>query len=340
MPPGSCGALLRGPQGVVYLPISQSVQAFLRDSLYIRIASSRGWRVAAHLRGSDFSTMYEQAPRWARFWIRRTFTRVDSIAVMGESLRGVFAGIAPEERIDVVWNGTPEIPPKAACVRDRKLGLFLSNFWRRKGVVEAVDAATHRGVRQTRRRASSSPETGRTPSSRRCSASESAISDGRIEFRTVVTGEALRDLFREAGFLLFPPVEPEGHPRVVIEALAAGLPVVTTDRGTITETIVDGESGFVLDQPDPNRLAERMLTLIRDQSQWERMSRAARERHQARYTVDAADRDARRLARPGRRPRPSRLGAPPPRAALSTMERLRDRRAHVAGASRPRTSNV
>ncbi len=286
---GQLRSLLRGPKGLVYLPISQSVQAFLRDSLYIRIASRRGWHVAVHLRGSDFSTMYEQAPRWARFWIRRTLKRVDSIAVMGESLRGVFAGIAPEERIDVVWNGTPEVPPKAGVRRDPKLGLFLSNFWRRKGVVEAVDAA--KIVVST------------DPEARFIFAGEWEDAeleeligerirdlDGRIEFRSVVTGEALRDLFRQAGFLLFPPVEPEGHPRVVIEGLAAGLPVVTTDRGTIAETIVDGESGFVLDQPDPNRLAERMLTLIRDQSRWERMSRAARERHQARYTVDRADR--------------------------------------------------
>ena len=73
--------------------------------------------------------------------------------------------------------------------------------------------------------------------------------------------------------LLFPPVEPEGHPRVVLEALAAGLPVITTDRGAIAETVVEGESGFVLDHPVPDELAARVLRLLRDPELRDRMSK-------------------------------------------------------------------
>ena len=58
----------------------------------------------------------------------------------GRYLRAVFDGLVPDERIAVVWNGTPEIP-SSGVTRDRMLGLFLSNLRRRKGVVEAVDAA-------------------------------------------------------------------------------------------------------------------------------------------------------------------------------------------------------
>ena len=72
--------------------------------------------------------------------------------------------------------------------------------------------------------------------------------------------------------------------------MAAGLPVIATDRGAIAETVVDGECGYVLADPDPSELAERMLRLLDDPELRSSMSRAARSRYLARFTQEAADR--------------------------------------------------
>jgi glycosyltransferase involved in cell wall biosynthesis len=76
---------------------------------------------------------------------------------------------------------------------------------------------------------------------------------------------------------------------VVLEALAAGLPVVTTDRGAIADTVTDGESGFVLPEPAPTELASRLLQLLRDHVLRDRMSQAARRQYLKRFTQDHAD---------------------------------------------------
>ena len=76
----------------------------------------------------------------------------------------------------------------------------------------------------------------------------------------------------------------------MLEALAAGLPVVATDRGAIGETVVDGSSGFVLDEPDPRLLADRLLRLLSDPLLMEQQSRAARDRYLSEFTQDRADR--------------------------------------------------
>ena len=112
----------------------------------------------------------------------------------------------------------------------------------------------------------------------------------RIEFQEVTVGQRKSALLGRAGFLLFPPVRPEGQPRVILEALAAGLPVVTTDQGAIAETVVHGDSGFVLADASPEGLAEVMLMLIRDGALWSRMSAAARRRYVAVYAQETADR--------------------------------------------------
>jgi glycosyltransferase involved in cell wall biosynthesis len=279
---------LRHSGGVVYLPLSQSLAGFVRDSLFIHLAAVRGWKVAVHLRGSEFRTFYEASSPLVRRWIRLTLNHVTSVAVMGESLRWVFEGLVPARRIVVVPNGTPD-PKAEGTARDDTTVLYLSNLRRRKGVGEAIDAAIavtrkHRGARFLFVGEWEDDELAAESIGR---ASEA---DGRIEFRGPVTGAEKDSLLAKASVVLFPPTEPEGHPRVVIEALAAGVPVVSTDRGAIAETIIDGETGFVLPDPEPNALAERILLLLSDHGLREQMSGSARKRYLARFTQEHADR--------------------------------------------------
>ena len=63
--------------------------------------------------------------------------------------------------------------------------------------------------------------------------------------------EDIGDLLRESDLLLAPSVtgkdgDEEGTPVVIMEALAQGLPVVTTQHAGIPEVVRDGESGFLV----------------------------------------------------------------------------------------------
>jgi len=56
----------------------------------------------------------------------------------------------------------------------------------------------------------------------------------------------------------------EGIPNAIMEAHAAGLPVVATKSGGIPEVVVDGETGFLVDEHDPAALAAKVEVLARD----------------------------------------------------------------------------
>jgi glycosyltransferase involved in cell wall biosynthesis len=279
---------LTGPRGTVYLPLSQNRAAFLRDSLFIHAAAARGWRVAVHLRGGEFAEFYEGQARAFRSWIRLALARVTSLAVMGSCLRSLFEGIVPSGRIAVVPNGTPD-PGTGSMPRDRDTTLFLSNLRRRKGVVEAVEAALIVVRRHPRARFLFVGEWEDAALERTLRA-RAREGDGRIRFLPAAAGEEKRRLLLTSGALLFPPVRPEGHPRVVLEALSAGLPVVTTNRGAIAETVTDGVTGFVLEHPAPDALAERLLRLLESRPLHERMAEEARRDYLGRFTQERADR--------------------------------------------------
>ena len=54
----------------------------------------------------------------------------------------------------------------------------------------------------------------------------------------------------------------EGFGMAILEAMAAGKPVVATDAGGNTEVMVDGQTGFIVPKKDSSSLALRILTLI------------------------------------------------------------------------------
>ncbi len=78
------------------------------------------------------------------------------------------------------------------------------------------------------------------------------------------------------------------------EALAAGLPVITTKVGSNAETIQDGRTGLLISAGDDAALASALELLVDDAEQRTRMSLAARADARGRFD---ADRNAARLFR-------------------------------------------
>jgi glycosyltransferase involved in cell wall biosynthesis len=82
----------------------------------------------------------------------------------------------------------------------------------------------------------------------------------------------------------------DGIPTAVLEAMSSGLPVVATDAGSIVEAITDGVQGVCVPQRDPARLADAIERLLKDPSEYARMSEAARHRAVSEFDVHVTER--------------------------------------------------
>jgi glycosyltransferase involved in cell wall biosynthesis len=77
----------------------------------------------------------------------------------------------------------------------------------------------------------------------------------------------------------------EGLPNVVLEAMAAGLPVVATAVGGTPELVIDGESGLLVPPRDPAALAEAIVTLLTDPDLAQRLGENGRLRVSNQFTI-------------------------------------------------------
>ncbi|MFH1923212.1 MAG: glycosyltransferase, partial [Planctomycetota bacterium] len=77
----------------------------------------------------------------------------------------------------------------------------------------------------------------------------------------------------------------EANPVSILEAMACEKPVVATRVGSVPETVLDGETGFLVAPGDARGLADRVIELFRNPERAARMGREARERVLARGSV-------------------------------------------------------
>ena len=105
---------------------------------------------------------------------------------------------------------------------------------------------------------------------------------GRIVFTGYVPERDKVDYYRLADVLLFPSAL-EGFGFTVAEAMACGLPVVASNRGSIPELVVDGEGGFLVDPERPADFVAGTVGLLRDALLRAKLGAANVERAQRRF---------------------------------------------------------
>ena len=78
----------------------------------------------------------------------------------------------------------------------------------------------------------------------------------------------------------------EGTPVSVMEAGASGLPVVATRHGGIPDVVVDGETGFLVNEHDTDAMAAAMCRLVSEPALAARLGCAARDRVRNNFSIE------------------------------------------------------
>ena len=107
-----------------------------------------------------------------------------------------------------------------------------------------------------------------------------------VDFLGYKSGDELKELFRNAAFIVFPSECYENAPMTILEAFAYGKPVIGSNIGGIPEMIIDGETGLLFEPGNVNDLSEKIRYLFSDTSLIYQMGIKARKKVEEEYNAE------------------------------------------------------
>lgn len=301
--------LARHRVDLVHINVSERT-SFLRKSAMLMVARLFGCPTVAHLHGASFVEFFEHNPI-ARALSRWFFNRATGTIVLGSGWRDYLVqrvGVDPA-KVHVLYNAVPDIGPGPA---DRSRGivpgrpvslLVLANLSERKGIgtlLAAVRVLKDRGVAFRLTLGG-----GGDVEAYQKRAAELGVA-AQCRFLGWVGRDEAHALIHGADMLLLPSTH-EGLPMVILEALSAGLPVVTTPVGSIPEVLRHDDTALLVPIERPDALADAIQRLATDPGLYRRLSEAGRTLYLRRFairaycaTLAALYEDIVRTGRPGR----------------------------------------
>jgi len=107
--------------------------------------------------------------------------------------------------------------------------------------------------------------------------------DAHIQLLGFVKGEKKRKMMEQGDIFLFPTFCQEGCPIVLLEAMGAGMAVVSTPAGAIPEIVEQNKNGFLVDSQNPEDFASKIAELLGDNEKIQKIKYQNQEEAESKY---------------------------------------------------------
>lgn len=282
---------------IVHLNTSLNTRAYWRDLAYLVVAKLCGARVLYQVHGGELPQQFFRGRALTAF-LRWTLRIPDAIVVLAQIELEAYRRLVPAQQVLTLPNAI-DCAPYARVSRSRsdpaqplKL-IYVGRLIRSKGPYEALQAmsiAKAHGIKASLVIAGSGPE-------------ESALRDyadklgvaSDVRLTGPICGDRKIGMLAQSDAFVLATYHPEGLPYALLEAMAAGLPVITTRIGAIPDVVADGVHGLFVPSRDPEAIYRAIVALSADRDLLASMSAACRTRVTAAYSIERLSDGFRRL---------------------------------------------
>jgi glycosyltransferase involved in cell wall biosynthesis len=274
--------VLRHPHAVLHVHAA-SRASFWRKALLMSIARLARWPIVFHLHGGGFREFYEACRPWQRRIVRAFLDRAACIVTVSERWQGWVRNVTANPRVTTIPNPVA-LPLQVPVDRPGALVAFVGKIAEAKGVFDLIEAVNE--VRET------------IPAIRLECAGDGDIEGAQrhvairgiradVRFLGWVSQHRREELLARASVFVLPS-HAEGLPMSLLEAMAAGCPVIASNVGGIPDLITDGVNGLLVAPGDRDALALALHRLIVDRDFASELGMAARDTVRRRYTTEHA----------------------------------------------------
>ncbi|MEM9347218.1 MAG: glycosyltransferase family 4 protein [Planctomycetota bacterium] len=246
------------------------------------VAKKLGIPVTAHFHGADLSSKLSN--RWYRWTLAHEARRFDQVVVVGSHQARLLHGLGVQDsRLSLIPCGVPtdQFHPEPRLAREEVCFIQVSRIVPWKGIEQALRAFAQVHAEHGNTRFKVIGEGDQLDAMKRL-ASELGI-DQAVRFMGALPPDRVVEAFQESDVFLQHSLTHdsgwcEGFGVSIAEAASMGLPVVVTRSGGIPDQVVDGETGFLVEERDIQRMASAMLDLVDQPEKRQEMGQAGHQR--------------------------------------------------------------
>lgn len=268
---------------ICYLALSATGFAFYRDFIFVSLIKLFNVPIVFHLHNKGVS-MYGK--NWLNHLMYKFIFNKSEIILLSTHLYSDIEKYVEKEQIHICPNGVPDVDI-FPVIKVKPTLLFLSNYIRSKGVLDLIEVAQileSRGVEFQVNLIGSDGDITRGEL-------EDIISKKGLRSKLSVMGpqygNSKIDEFANASIFVLPTYYGnECFPLVLLEAMQAQLPIISTFEGGIPDIVEDGVTGFLVPQRDIMALADCMEQLILNPELCQQMGAAGRKRYEELFTAE------------------------------------------------------
>ncbi len=255
----------------------------LRATLLALAARSRGCAVVMHAHGGGILLWLTTG--WRRLLLRLAVLPAHRVVAVWTAGERALRQVVPAERVRLVDNGVRvDVHPNPEPAHQPPRVLFVGLLTPRKGVLDLLEASRalrERGVEHELWLLGGTPDEGPDAEAR-----VRDHLDDRVQLLGTHPPRLMPAIYATADVFCLPSWW-EAMPLSVLEAMAAGLPVVATDVGDVSRLVVDGETGYVVAPRCPQRLADALESVLTDPGRGRQMGVAGRARVQRHFSSES-----------------------------------------------------
>ncbi|NHQ90903.1 glycosyltransferase family 4 protein [Janthinobacterium lividum] len=250
--------LCSGRVGLLHMHVS-SRASFWRKTPFFLLATFCRRPTIVHVHSGAFHLFYERCGGAGKALIRHVFDRASRVVVLSEMWKEWVHSISRNEHVVAIYN--PVMLPPLHTRDEAAQGstvLMLGRLGKPKGTYDLLEAT--RGVCDEF--PSMQLALGGDGEHDKVVAAAAQMRIGsHVHLLGWVTGADKEQALRNARIYVLPSYN-EGLPMSVLEAMAAGLPVISTPVGGIPEAISEGVEGFLVPPGDVALLTQRLRLLL------------------------------------------------------------------------------
>jgi glycosyltransferase involved in cell wall biosynthesis len=273
---------------IVHINTSLNLRAYWRDLGYLLVARAFGARVVYQVHGGALPGAFFGGRRLATAFLRWTLELPDRIVVLARCELEAYREFLPGQRVVSMPNGIDcrpyaGVPTVSSAPQSTLRLIYIGRIAREKGLYETLQGlrlASELGVDARLVIGGSGAEEARL---KRYAQALGIAS--RVAFAGPVFGDDKVKLLAGADVMVLPSYS-EGLPYALLEAMAAGIPVIATPVGAIPDVVSEGIHGLLVPPRDGKAIAEALAVLAGDRERLSWMSRACRRRIRAAFSID------------------------------------------------------